>query len=112
MSEEILMRITYIKHSGFTAEWEDAICVFDWAEGELPPIDPEKRLFVFVSHVHADHFSPSIFGGFESSKHRTFILSEDIPRDAERERGLTVLRMGPDQRRVFNGGKAGPGRWA
>ena len=101
------MRITYIKHSAFLVEWEDAACLFDWAEGDLPPVDENKRLFVFVSHVHADHYSPEIFQSFTQVKHKTFILSDDVPADAERERGVTVLRMGPDQRRVLNGGAAG-----
>ncbi len=101
------MRITYIKHSGFLAEWEDVACLFDWAEGGPPVVDPEKRLFVFVSHAHSDHFSPAIFEQFLEVRHKTFVLSDDIPRDAERESGCTVLRMGPDQRRVLNGGRAG-----
>ncbi len=33
------MRITYIKHSGFLAEWEDVACLFDCAGGELPELD-------------------------------------------------------------------------
>ena len=101
------MRITYIGHSGFLAEWEDAVCLFDWTEGELPPINTERRLFVFVSHVHSDHFSPKIFRSFDHVRHKTFILSDDIPKDAEREKGVTVLRLGPDRRRVLNGGSAG-----
>ncbi len=101
------MRITYIKHSGFLAEWDNAAFLFDWAEGEKPEVDPEKRLFVFASHVHADHYSPEIFRSFENVGHRTFILSDDIPRDPDCERGSTSLRMGPDQRRVLNGGTGG-----
>ena len=101
------MRITYIGHSGFLAEWEDAVCLFDWAEGDLPEIDPARRLFIFVSHAHSDHFSPSIFKSFDRTPHKTFLLSDDIPRDEEREKGVTVLRMGPDRRRVLNGGSAG-----
>ena len=101
------MRITYIGHSGFLAEWEDIVCLFDFAEGELPRIPPEKRLFVFVSHVHSDHFSPEIFRSFDDVPRKTFLLSDDIPADREREKGLTVLRMGPDRRRVLSGGAAG-----
>lgn len=101
------MRITYIKHSGFLAEWDNAAFLFDWAEGEKPKVDPEKRLFVFASHVHSDHYSPEIFRSFGNVRHRTFILSDDIPRDEDSERGSTVLRMGPDQRRVLNGGAGG-----
>ncbi|MBQ5350500.1 MAG: MBL fold metallo-hydrolase [Oscillospiraceae bacterium] len=101
------MRITYIGHSGFAAEWEDIVCLFDFAEGELPRIEADRRLFVFVSHVHSDHFSPEIFHSFDGVARKTFILSDDIPADTEREKGLTVLRMGPDRRRVLNGGAAG-----
>ena len=93
------MRITYIGHSGFAAEWEDIVCLFDFAEGELPRIGADRRLFVFVSHVHSDHFSPEIFHSFDGVARKTFILSDDIPADTEREKGLTVLRMGPDRRR-------------
>ena len=102
------MRITYIGHSGFAAEWEDIVCLFDFAEGELPRIEADRRLFVFVSHVHSDHFSPEIFCSFDGVARKTFILSDDIPADAEREKGLTVLRMGPDRRRVLNGDRGTP----
>ena len=49
------MRITYIRHSAFLAEWEDIVCLFDYAEGELPEIDRDKRLCVFASHHHSSH---------------------------------------------------------
>ena len=54
------MRITYIQHSAFLAEWEDIVCLFDYAGGELPEIDRDKRLCVFASHHHSDHFDPEI----------------------------------------------------
>ncbi len=101
------MRVTYIKHSGFLAEWADIACLFDWAEGELPEIDPARRLFIFVSHVHADHFTPAIFERCARFPKRTFILSSDIPVDPAREKGENVIRMGPDRRRVLTGGSAG-----
>ena len=102
------MRITYIKHSGFLADWEDTLCLFDWAEGELPALDKGKRLFVFVSHAHSDHFSPEIFSRLGGRSGTVFILAPDVPRDEERERGLTVTRIGADMRRVFSGGEKGP----
>lgn len=99
------MRVTYIKHSGFLAEWEDIACLFDWAEGELPAIDPGKRLFVFASHAHADHYAPALFEKLKVVPKRTFILSSDIPALPAGERGA---RMGSDQRRVFAAGEQGP----
>ncbi len=102
------MRVTYIKHSGFLVEWEDIACLFDWAEGELPSIEEGKKTFVFVSHAHADHFSPEIFQRFRGEKNVTFVLSADIRQDQEKERGCAVTRVAADIRRVFPGGKAGP----
>ncbi len=55
------MTITYIHHSGYLLETEQALLLFDFVEGALPPLDPAKDLFVFVSHRHEDHFSPKIF---------------------------------------------------
>ena len=50
------MTITYIHHSGYLLETEQALLLFDFVEGALPPLDPAKDLFVFVSHRHEDHF--------------------------------------------------------
>ena len=72
------MRITYIRHSAFLAEWEDIVCLFDYAEGELPEIARDKRLCVFASHHHSDHFNPEIFTRFADHPRHTFILSDDI----------------------------------
>ena len=52
------MTITYIHHSGYLLETEQALLLFDFVEGALPPLDPAKDLFVFVSHRHEDHFTP------------------------------------------------------
>ena len=55
-----MMRVTFLGHSGFLMESESVCLLFDWSEGELPPL-PEKPLFVFASHRHQDHFQPRIF---------------------------------------------------
>lgn len=102
------MRVTYIKHSGFLAEWEDIACLFDWAEGELPAVEPEKRLYVFVSHAHADHFTPELFHRCRDFPHRTFFLSDDIQSGPEGEDGSRVIRLPPDMRRIISGGARGP----
>ena len=101
------MRITYIKHSGFLAEWEDVACLFDCAEGELPPLDKEKRLLVFVSHAHSDHYDPGIFARCGDHPRCTFLLSDDIRSLPADVGGARVITMGADQRRLFPGGKKG-----
>lgn len=72
------MTITYIHHSGYLLETEQALLLFDFTEGTLPPLDPAKDLFVFVSHRHEDHFSPKIFDLAATHPRIRFILSDDI----------------------------------
>ena len=55
------MKINHIYHSGFVIELESTVLIFDWYSGELPDFDPGKKVFVFVSHGHADHYSPRIW---------------------------------------------------
>ena len=55
-----MIRATFLGHSGFLVELDNACLLFDWSEGALPPL-PQKPLLVFASHRHQDHFQPRIF---------------------------------------------------
>ena len=55
------MKITHIYHSGFVIELESTVLIFDWYSGALPDFDPDKKVFVFVTHGHADHYSSRIW---------------------------------------------------
>ena len=55
-----MIKVTYLDHSGFLVELEDAYFLFDYYKGRLPQIDLEKKMFVFVSHVHHDHYRKDI----------------------------------------------------
>lgn len=70
--------VTYIHHSGYLIESTHALFLFDFVEGTLPPLAPDKKLFVFVSHRHQDHFSPKIFELIHLHADTVFILSSDI----------------------------------
>lgn len=72
------MKVTYIHHSGFLVELERVSLLFDYVEGELPALDAEKPLLVFVSHRHGDHFSPEIFSLVCKYPKTTYIISDDI----------------------------------
>ena len=74
------MKITYIHHSSFIAEHENAILLFDYFKGSLPSFDLNKHIYVFASHRHGDHFNPCIFKLFNQSGNIniTYILSKDI----------------------------------
>ncbi len=47
------MKITYIHHSSFSVEFEKAVFLFDYFEGDLPDFPKEKELEVFASHKHS-----------------------------------------------------------
>lgn len=69
------MKVTYIDHSGFMIELEHTILVFDYYQGSVPAFDLNKKVYVFASHAHQDHFNREILdwqGDIE------WILSKDI----------------------------------
>ena len=51
------MKITYIGHSGFSVEYDNVVFIFDYYRGKLPAFDRKKKIYVFVSHAHFDHFT-------------------------------------------------------
>lgn len=56
-----MCRISYIYHSGFFVELDKAYLMFDYYKGDVPAYRHDKKLFVFASHHHPDHFNPEIF---------------------------------------------------
>lgn len=73
------MKITYIGHSGFLVEMEDAYFLFDYYQGEIPALNPQKDVVVFVSHKHPDHYNSEIFGLLGQYPHVRYILSHEVP---------------------------------
>ena len=74
-----MIKVTYLGHSGFLAELEDVCLLFDYYKGELPEMDPDKKMAVFVSHSHYDHYRRDRFGQIR------FILSDDVPAAEEED---------------------------
>lgn len=72
------MEITYIGHSGFLVEWETCYWLFDYFKGDIPEMDAGKKLFVFVSHKHKDHYNPEVFNLYGKYKDVEYVLSSDI----------------------------------
>ena len=73
------MKITYIEHSGFYMETEDADFLFDYYKGEIPKREKDKLLVVFVSHRHHDHYNPEIFSLIKEHPDTRYVLSKDVP---------------------------------
>lgn len=72
------MKITYLGHSGFLAETEKRLYLFDYYKGEIPALAPDKMLYVFVSHRHEDHFNPAIFELAKEHPNVCYVLAFDI----------------------------------
>ncbi len=92
------MRITYIGHSGFSLEWERCYWLFDYYTGDIPKIDPDKKVFVFVSHKHGDHFNPKVFDLRREHRHIEFVLSSDIPKSQVNKVSGQVRVVEPEER--------------
>ena len=85
--------VTYLFHSGFLVSVEDTLLVFDYWQGEdgmfpekarLVPEDFEayKRVFVFVTHSHPDHYDPVIYTWDKKKYHITYIIADELPQAA------------------------------
>ena len=84
-----MMIINCIGHSGFSVETETHMFIFDIWRGSLPRLPMKKKLYVFVSHSHEDHFNPNIFSLCREHPNVHYILSNDVPLAEARVRGVT-----------------------
>ena len=73
-----MTKITFISHSGFLVELEEAYLLFDYYQGTIPEFDPKKKVYVFASHGHHDHFNYKIFNLLKRENEIYFVLSDDI----------------------------------
>ena len=94
-----MIKVTYLGHSGFLAEVEDMYLLFDYYKGELPKMDPDKKMAVFVSHSHYDHYRKDIFRLRDIFQQIRFILSDDIPAQEEED----VIFVRPNEHREILG---------
>ncbi|MCM1026065.1 MAG: MBL fold metallo-hydrolase [Roseburia sp.] len=92
------MEITYLYHSGFLAETKDCYYLFDYYRGELPCLNPEKPILVFVSHFHGDHYNPAVFQQLKERGMKSIagILANDIKKKKYPE-GFPPLEAENDQ---------------
>ena len=82
--------IYYIYHSGFAVELEKNILIFDFYKfNENKKVEKNffidnflkknnKKIYIFSSHSHYDHFNKEIFNWLEINEDIKYILSDDI----------------------------------
>ena len=87
--------IRYLYHSGFSLETKDHFLIFDYyldtpdgaglSEGVVDPEEiRDKRVAVFSSHSHPDHYNPKIFDWRGTVPDIRYFLADEIraPQDA------------------------------
>jgi len=72
------MKITFIDHSGFAVETEHYILIFDYYKGAVPNFPSNKKLLVFSSHAHGDHYNPMVLSWQDQHPDIHYYLSSDI----------------------------------
>lgn len=72
------MKVTYIGHSGYLVECDNVNLLFDYYEGSIPKMDVDKKLVVFVSHFHHDHFNKGIFNLLKFYSNVSYVFSSDV----------------------------------
>lgn len=75
-------------HSGFTVESETHMLIFDYSEGTLPKLPQKKKVYVFISHSHEDHFNPEVFSLYHEHPSLRYVVSHDIPRSILTDCGI------------------------
>lgn len=79
-----MTRLTYIFHSGFAVETDEAILVFDYWMSTAPVVEQllrqPKPMYVFCSHFHEDHFNAEVLAWRHVKPDITYIFSKDILR--------------------------------
>ncbi len=100
------VKIDYLGHSGFLAETEHVLLMFDDYRGDLSVVrgKPEdKPLFVFVSHAHADHFDPQIFSLMDRKGGVRYILPFDLRGDPAVPQACDAVYMDADRTYTVEG---------
>ena len=103
--EDNEMKITHIYHSAFLVILEEGALLFDWYKGNLPDIPKDKKLYVFCSHSHEDHYSPQIWDLQKSHPDVTYILDEGIADAAQHPKAQVVKVKARESYRVPAGGE-------
>lgn len=91
-----MYNVTYLYHSGFLVETENYYLIFDYytKSGKYNFIQPKKlnnkKVIVFASHFHQDHFDKTIFEWEKELPQIQYILSNDIFKTKKQENMLMV----------------------
>ena len=96
------MKITHIYHSAFLITMENSVLLFDWYKKDLPDIPKDKKLYVFCSHSHGDHYSAGIWDLQKTHPDILYVMDEGIT-DAKAHREAEILTVRPREEYLLPG---------
>lgn len=100
------MHVTHLFHSGFLVELDGSALLFDWNPtseyrviADVASFPHAGTLYVFVSHAHADHYTPKVWelGRYLPNVEITFIVDEVVAGYAPADDDLDVVACEPEQ---------------
>lgn len=100
-----MMHVTFLDHSGFLVELPGLTLLFDWWQGDLPPL-PSDPLLVFASHRHPDHFDPRIFALDDGQRDVRFLLGKGIHLTDRNRKKWGLSEKAAADCRVLSGGES------
>jgi L-ascorbate metabolism protein UlaG (beta-lactamase superfamily) len=98
------MKIQYIGHSGFLMEWRACYWLFDYHTGDIPQMDPEKKVLVFVSHKHGDHWNCKVLDLRHEYRDIQYVLSSDIELPKQDWVSKMITRVEPERQYELSDG--------
>lgn len=90
--EKLSIKIQYLFNSGFSIETEKHQLIFDYYKGSVKLGD--KKILVFSSHSHPDHFNPKILQWKDMNQDIKYIFSSDI---TPKKTDESIFFMSPDE---------------
>ncbi|MDT8718859.1 MBL fold metallo-hydrolase [Clostridium sp. 19966] len=100
------VKINYLYHSGFSVETKNYFLIFDYYKDEPDngekslengcigdkELSIDKKIIVFSSHIHPDHFNPIIMNWRGKRQDIEYVLSNDIRRKYRYE-GVHYIKL-------------------
>lgn len=102
------VKVCFLGHSGFLLEWDSCYWLFDYYVGEIPELDTGKRVFVFASHSHGDHWNPKVLDLSRKHPDVHYVLSSDIDLTEADRVSRTVAFVEPEKEYELEGGQGQP----
>ena len=84
------MLVKFLCHSGYYIEGEKNCLLFDYWKGDLPKVPAGKRLWIFASHHHPDHYNAAIYRYGESVSGTHYFLGCDITLNSVNRQAMGV----------------------